>query len=136
MTNFTPKHQTTYSAGADLVAAEETVIMPNETVLVSTGYFIPKYFRSETFGDFRPVFMLAARSSIAYKKGLILMNGLGILDIDYEQEVRVMYRNLTNEPVTLEEGERIAQIIPMGYIPNFFEVIDKERTGGFGHSGK
>lgn len=120
-----PQHQTKFSAGADLTCAEEITIEPNTTVLVKTGYFIEH--RLEGL-----VYMLFARSSIAYKKGLLLMNGVGVIDSDYVEEVLVMYRNVTDKSVTLEEGERIAQIVPMNYVMGEYKVKDTERSGGFG----
>jgi dUTP pyrophosphatase len=123
-----PQHQTKFSAGADLTCSETVTIAPDTTVLVKTGYYIEH--RLEGL-----VYMLFARSSIAYKKGLLLMNGVGVIDSDYTNEVLVMYRNVTNEDVTLDEGERIAQIVPMNYVLGEYSVKDVERKGGFGSSG-
>ena len=120
--------QTKKSAGADLTAAENVTIDVNETVLVPTGYFLPESDGQEIF------YALAARSSIAYKKNLLLMNGLGIIDADYKEEVKVMYRNLGTVPVQLLKGERIAQLIALEYLP-VFPAVDQERQGGFGSSG-
>ena len=47
-----------------------------------------------------------------------------------------MYRNVGLEPVKLEKGERIAQLVPLTYVSNIFEVIENERNGGFGSSGR
>ena len=63
------------------------------------------------------------------------MNGVGVIDADYPNEVMVMYRNVTDEPVILEEGERIAQIVPMNYVTDIYGVKDEERVGGIGSSG-
>lgn len=123
-----PQHQTKFSAGADLICAETITIQPNTTKLVKTGYFLNEVREGL-------VYMLFARSSIAYKKGLLLMNGVGVIDADYPNEVMVMYRNVTDEPVILEEGERIAQIVPMNYITDIYGVKDEERVGGIGSSG-
>lgn len=57
------------------------------------------------------------------------MNGVGIIDSDYKDEVKVMYRNVGTESIVLEKGERIAQII-LSYLP-LFEALDNEREGGF-----
>lgn len=121
------KRQTKYSAGADLTCSKQTVIEPNQTVLVPTDYYIDNHETSMFY-------MLCARSSVALKKNLLLMNGVGVIDSDYKDEVKVMYRNVGTEPVVLEKGERIAQIIPLAYLP-LFEALDNERDGGFGSSG-
>lgn len=122
------KRQTKYSAGADLICSEDTTIQPNQTVLVPTGHFVEQK-EDDMF------YMLCARSSIAFKKNLILMNGVGIIDCDYKDEVKCMYRNMGTETVILEKGERIAQIIPIDFIP-MYDSMDKEREGGFGSSGE
>ena len=122
-------HQTKFSAGADLTCTESITIEPNTTKLVKTGYFLDEVLDGV-------VYMLFARSSIAYKKGLLLMNGVGVIDADYDKEVLVMYRNVTNEPVTLDKDERIAQIVPMNYITGIYKVKDQERSGGFGSTTK
>ena len=134
MTDFTPKHQTKYSAGADLIAAVETHILPNETVLVSTGY----YFSDEVLNKLqsnRLVVNLHARSSLAWKKQLLLMNGVGVIDADYTDEIKVMYRNMGTEVVVLQEGERIAQLVPLAFVSDIFDTIDNTREGGFGATG-
>ena len=133
--NTTPKHQTKFSAGADLIAAEDTIINPNQTVLVSTGYFFSEEVLSK-LQKYNLVLNLHARSSLAWKKNLLLMNGVGVIDADYSDEIKVMYRNVGLEPVKLEKGERIAQLVPLTYVSNIFEVIENERNGGFGSSGR
>lgn len=123
------KHQTKHSAGADLECSETITIKPNETVLVKTNYYLDKVREGV-------VYILFARSSICLKKGLILANSVGVIDSDYPNEVMCMYHNLGNTDVTLEKGERIAQIVPMHYITDIYETVDKEREGGFGSSNK
>ena len=134
VTEFTPKHQTKFSAGADLIAAEDTIINPNQTVLVSTGYFFSEEVLSK-LQKYNLVLNLHARSSLAWKKNLLLMNGVGVIDADYRDEIKVMYRNVGLEPIKLEKGERIAQLVPLAYVSDIFEVIENERNGGFGSSG-
>lgn len=127
---MTPIHKTTGSAGADLVCAKTITIQPNETALVSTGAYVPSGLSS------RICLLLMIRSSIALKKRLILSNGVGLIDSDYSDEIKAMFTNLNTEPVTLEKGERIAQLVPMRYVDGVFPVDNIERTGGFGSSGK
>jgi dUTP pyrophosphatase len=122
--------QTKNSAGADLAASIEVVIPPQSIVLVPTGEWLDAGF-SDKEGIF---YLLAARSSLAYKKGLLLANGVGIIDGDYKDEIKVMLYNSTSEPVTIEAGERIAQLIPTTYLP-LFPSLDNDRNGGFGSTG-
>ena len=124
-----PTHKTKGSAGADLVCAKTVTIQPNETVLVSTGSYVPSGLPKGV------ALLLMARSSIAYKKRLLLSNGVGLIDSDFPDEIKCMYTNLNTEPVTLERGERIAQLVPVQYVYGVFEIEDKERSGGFGSTG-
>lgn len=128
-----PTHKTLYSAGADLESNETVTIEPSQIRLVGTGFSLT-YDQRHYMGCM--VFMLAIRSSIALKKGLTLGNGVGIIDLDYADEIKVMLFNPTDKPVTIECGERIAQLIPMQYVPGVFDVEDKTRKGGFGSTGQ
>jgi len=128
-----PTHQTTKSAGADLYAAETVTIEPQQVRLVGTGFSLTELpFQA----DHDLVFMLCNRSSIAYKKALMVCNGVGVIDQDYQDEIKVMYINMSGEPQTIKKGERIAQLVPMRYVPFLFDVEDSERTGGFGSTDK
>lgn len=124
-----PTHQTTKSAGADLYAAETVTIEPNQVRLVGTGFSLPELSHR---ADHDLVFMLCNRSSIAYKKQLMVCNGVGVIDQDYKDEIKVMFINLSHEPQTIEKGERISQLVPMRYVPYIFDVENNERVGGFG----
>ena len=130
-----PTHQTAKSAGADLYADETLTIAPGMVKLVETGFFIRDLMLNERAGS-DLVFMLCNRSSIAYKKSLMVCNGVGVIDQDYQDEVKVMYINLSGEPQTIIKGERIAQLVPMRYVPFIFDVEYKERSGGFGSTNK
>ena len=139
--------QTNNSAGADLSASEEVVIYAGEIVLVPTGYYLDNTTGGSFCGGvFSRVFneavtnsnifyLLAARSSLAYKKGLLLANGVGIIDSDYKDEIKVVLYNSTKETVIISKGERIAQLIPTNYLP-IFPSLDNERSGGFGSTGE
>lgn len=125
-----PKHKTAGSAGADLICSTETIIQPGETKLVSTDSFVPAGLPNGI------ALLLMIRSSIALKKRLILSNGVGLIDADYRDEIKVMITNLNTEPVTLELGERIAQLVPIQYVNGVFECENLDRLGGFGSTGK
>lgn len=136
-----PTHQTTKSAGADLYAAETVTIKPQQVRLVGTGFslldILPNQYtkKRKAMGD-DLVFMLCNRSSVAYKKALMVCNGVGVIDQDYTDEVKVMYINLSGEPQTISKGERIAQLVPMRYVKFIFDIEDGERTGGFGSTSE
>ena len=122
--------QTAFSAGADLSASKDVTIPPWQIVLVPTGF----YLNSDLSDGGNTFYLLAARSSLAYRKGLLLANGVGIIDYDYKDEVKVMLYNTSNSDVTISAGERIAQLIPLQYLP-LFPTLDNERIGGFGSTG-
>lgn len=121
-----PTRQTKKSAGYDLTACETVQIAPEEVVLVPTGIAI-EIPENEWAGIY-------IRSSMALKRGLVLPNSVGVIDSDYfPNEVKVMVRNVTKEIVTIEKGERIAQVIFHGYLTVSDEAeIATERNGGFG----
>ena len=121
-----PTHQTTGSAGADLVCAKTITIQPGETQLVSTGAYVPSGLPNGI------ALLLFPRSSIALKKRLLLANSVGLIDSDFDCEIKCMYTNLNTVPVTLESGERIAQLVPMQYVYGVFPVANAARKGGFG----
>ena len=128
-----PTYQTNKSAGADIASCETVTINPNQIKLVSTGYTL-------TNNDVNGVgaIFLFARSSLAYKKGLLLANGVGLIDIDYRDEIKVMLLNTTEQAVTIEKGERIAQLVPvsvLGVKQMSFPVLNQDRVGGFGSTG-
>jgi len=129
-----PSYMTEHAAGMDLHAALEQplVVTPGGRTLVPTGLAleIPVGFE----GQVRP------RSGLALKKGISLPNSPGTIDADYRGELGVIVINLGSEPVTIESGDRIAQLIiaPVERVA-LLEVVDLEDTerssGGFGHTG-
>lgn len=128
-----PTHQTTKSAGADLYAAETVTIEPQQVRLVGTGFSLAELPYQ---ADHDLVFMLCNRSSIAYKKALMVCNGVGVIDQDFEDEIKVMYINMSGEPQTINRGDRIAQLVPMRYVPCVFPANETERSGGFGSTSE
>lgn len=118
-------------AGSDLRISKTITIEPGQTVLAPTGTAL-----TAPEGTFA---MLALRSSMP-RKNIEIPNGIGVIDPDYTGVIYVWLHNFGNEPVTLNEGERIAQVIFVPYVtPKFYEVEnlkDTERgAGGFGSSG-
>ena len=129
-----PSYATDGAAGADLRAAlEETLVLsPGERALVPTGVTleIPPGFEGQ----------VRARSGLALKKGLALANGVGTIDSDYRGEVGVLVVNLGSEPVALQRGDRIAQLVIAPVVRAAFEAgealaVSARGAGGFGSTG-
>ncbi|MBR3934357.1 MAG: dUTP diphosphatase [Clostridia bacterium] len=123
------------AAGMDLTACLETSITlkPLERALIPTGIAIS--LPSEKYGAF-----LFARSGLASKHGITLANCVGVVDSDYTGEIKVALVNLSNNEYTIENGERIAQMVIMEVAKANFTVVDElaktERgSGGFGSTG-
>lgn len=135
-----PKRGTTGSAGYDFEVAEDVVIQPlsesKKGLLVKTGVKvkIPK----NTYLALHP------RSSLFNKKGLILANGVGVIDSDYYENddndghVMVNVVNLTDASVVLKKGEKIAQGIVVQYFTTGEDTFSEgeKRSGGFGSTDK
>jgi len=130
-----PAYATEGSAGLDLKAAltSPLLLKAGERGVVPTGLKmeIPLGFE----GCVRP------RSGLAAKHGLTLTNSPGTIDSDYRGEVKILVVNLGEEPVTIQRGERIAQLliapIARAKIMKVDQVQDTARgEGGFGHTGK
>ena len=125
---------TEYSAGADLYSlkGESIIVDPGCTVLVHTG--IAMEIPEGTVG------LIFARSGLATKKGLAPANKVGVIDADYRGEIMVALHNHSSVPVTVEGGERIAQIAIVPFIKADFSVVDElsstdRGAGGFGSTG-
>lgn len=121
------------AAGYDLYATANYEIAPHSTIKVGTGISIA--LPDNSFGA------IFARSGLATKKGLRPANCVGVCDSDYRGEYIVPLHNDTDEMMSIEAGERIAQLIVMPFIPVEFEEVDEldetERgAGGFGSTGK
>ena len=129
-----PTYETEGSAGADLRAYldEPVTLQPGERRLVPTGLFVELPVGIEA--------QIRARSGMAIKHGIGLVNGVGTVDSDYRGEWNVPLINFSNEPYTIHNGERIAQVVFASYVKGEFVVTEKidetERgAGGFGHTG-
>lgn len=129
-----PAYATAHSAGMDLLAAVETdmILGSQQRVLVPTGIAIalPEGFEAQ----------VRARSGLAIKNGLSLLNGPGTIDADYRGEIKVILANLGQESFTITRGMRIAQLVIARYTrANWQEVAELEAStrgrGGFGSTG-
>ncbi|HEL0026667.1 TPA: dUTP diphosphatase [Streptococcus equi subsp. zooepidemicus] len=132
-TELLPKRETAHAAGYDLSVAEETSIAPGEIILVPTG--VKAYMQD---GE---VLYLYDRSSNPRKKGLVLINSVGVIDGDYygnlanEGHIFAQMKNITDQTITLAVGERIVQGVFMPFLIADGDQADGERTGGFGSTG-
>jgi dUTP pyrophosphatase len=128
-----PEPATGGAAGFDLAAAADVEIPPHGIRLVGTGLVI-----GVPEGHFLGIF---ARSSTPLKRGLMVANGVGIIDSDYcgpDDEIKIQVLNITDTPVTVTRGDRLAQgiVLPCPRI-EWEEVQEMTRTsrGGFGSTG-
>ena len=128
-----PKYMTALSAGADLFASQECIIEPMQTLAVPTGLYIESYELYELSPNTIPELQIRARSSLAFKHGILLANGVGTVDLDYPDEIKVLLWNSNHEKTfSISPGERVAQILlAYTYRIQQFEV-GGVRTGGFG----
>ena len=129
-----PRYATPLSAGVDLCANPDAplTLAPPERRLVPTGLYIalPAGYEAQV----RP------RSGLALKHGITLLNSPGTIDADYRGELGVILANLSDQPFTVADGDRIAQLVIARHETVTWEPVealgDTERgEGGFGHSG-
>lgn len=130
-----PTYGSSQAVGADLYACLEApvTIQPGEVFWVPTG--IALEVPAGCAG------LVYARSSMGAKRGLAPANKVGVVDPDYRGEVRVVLLNHSNQPQTLEPGERVAQFVITPVLTPVYvesdELSDTSRgTGGFGSTGK
>ena len=129
-----PKYQTELSAGMDLYANidEPITLKPLERTLVKTGLFIslPKSYEAQI----RP------RSGLAFKNGITVLNTPGTIDADYRGEIGVILVNLSSQDFTINDGDRIAQMVIAKHETAIWEEVENldetnRGEGGFGSSG-
>ena len=129
-----PSYETLASAGMDLRAniSEAITLQPLERAIIKTGLFLelPIGFEAQV----RP------RSGLAAKNGVTVLNAPGTIDADYRGEVGVILVNLSNTPFTVENGERIAQMIIAKHERADWELVTElsetvRGEGGFGSTG-
>lgn len=130
-----PQYATEHSAGMDLRAnlSEAVVLQPLERKIIPTGLFIelPEGYEAQI----RP------RSGLAAKHGITCLNTPGTIDADYRGEIGVILANVSNEPFTVTDGERICQMVIAKYtkaeLVEVQELSSTERgAGGFGSTGR
>lgn len=130
-----PGYATELSAGMDIRAnlTEPVVLKPLERKLIPTGLYIalPGGYEAQM----RP------RSGLALKHGITLLNTPGTIDADYRGEIGIILVNLSAEPFTVNDGERICQMVIATHSQVKWEAVEtldetERGVGGFGHTGK
>ena len=130
-----PAYGSADAAGADLYALTHgpVEIAPGGTALIRTGIAIsiPQGY----------VGLVFARSGLATRQGLAPANKVGVIDADYRGEVMVFLHNHGSHPQTVEDGDRIAQLVVTPYLTAQFQIVDEldetqRGSGGFGSTGR
>lgn len=131
---YLPEYATEKSAGMDLKAniTESITLNPLERTMIPTGLSIA--LPDGTEAQIRP------RSGLAAKYGISVLNAPGTIDADYRGEIKVILVNLSNEPFTINPGERIAQMVVARYERVEWEAVEtldetERGAGGFGSTG-
>lgn len=133
--NDLPTYATTGSAGLDLRAciAESLSIAPGETLLIPTGFAVYLH-------DPKLAAMILPRSGLGHKHGIVLGNLVGLIDSDYQGEIKVSLWNRSNTTYQISPLERIAQLVIVPIIQANFQIVDEftesqRGEGGFGSTG-
>jgi len=132
-----PQYATDGSAALDLRACldEAVTVAPGETVTIPSGIAI-------SIHDPNLVAILAPRSGLGIKHGIVLANTIGVIDSDYQGEIKIGIRNQGSEPYSIQPGERVCQMLFMPVVQASLRVVEEfseesaRGTGGFGHTGK
>lgn len=129
-----PEYETPGSAGFDVSACidKQVILKPGERALIPTGLFfeVPVGYEAQ----------VRARSGLAVKHGIGLVNGVGTVDSDYRGEVKIAIINLGSEDFAINDGDRIAQVVIAPYVQVDIERVEQlsetdRGEGGFGHTG-
>jgi len=130
-----PEHATDGSAGVDLRACldQPLTVKPGETHLIGTGISIH-------IADPGYAAMLLPRSGLGHKHGIVLGNLVGLIDSDYQGELKVSCWNRGDTEFTVKPGERICQMIIVPVVQAEYEIVEEfdesdRGAGGFGHTG-
>jgi len=130
-----PAYATAASAGLDLRAALDAplILQPGDTALVPSGLAIH-------LADPTLCALVLPRSGLGHRHGIVLGNGTGLIDADYQGPLLVSLWNRGREPFTIEPGDRVAQLVVVPIVRAALQVVDtfeeSERgSGGFGHTG-
>ena len=129
-----PSYQTNSSAGMDLRASLDSsvILRPLQRALVPTGLYLELPIGYEA--QIRP------RSGLAYKHGISIVNSPGTIDADYRGEIKVLLVNLSDQDFTVEDGERIAQMVvarheTVEWLESLSLTETERGAGGYGSTG-
>lgn len=135
-----PKYETDGSVGMDMRSNVDMIIEPNKRDMVSTGIFVSlpgPFYNSLTDEKWGYEIQIRPRSGLSAKKGIIILNTPGTIDMDYRGEIKVILYNTNDEPFVINKGDRIAQMVF-----NRIEIVEwnkvselsetKRGEGGFG----
>lgn len=130
-----PAYATEASAGMDLRAALDTplVLEPGDAALVPSGIALH-------LGDPHLCAVVLPRSGLGHRHGIVLGNGTGLIDADYQGPLLISVWNRGHEAFTIQPGDRIAQVMVLPVVRVELQVVDTfadsaRGTGGFGHTG-
>lgn len=129
-----PERSTKYSAGYDFFNTNDVICKSHKITMIPTG--IKAKFPEDE------MLLLFNRSSNPKKKGLIILNGVGVVDSDYygnadnDGEMAFVFYNMLDEDVRIEAGEKLGQGIFVKYAKTDDDIAEGERQGGFGSTGK
>ena len=131
-----PAYATEASAGLDLRAAldEPLALQPGDAALIPSGLAIH-------IADPRLCAVVLPRSGLGHKHGIVLGNGTGLIDADYQGPLMISAWNRGRQAYVIEPGERIAQLVLLPIVRARLEVVDTfaesaRGAGGFGHTGR
>lgn len=132
-----PQYATEGSAALDLRACltDPVTVLPGETVTIPSGIAI-------SINNAGLVAILAPRSGLGIKHGLVLANTIGVIDSDYQGEIIIGIRNQGPKPYTIQPGERICQMLFMPVTQVRLQLVENfsnqtaRGSGGFGHTGR
>ncbi len=131
-----PEYATEGAAALDLRACieEAVTLQPGETVTIPSGIAIGIH-------DPGLVAILAPRSGLGIKHGIVLANTIGVIDSDYQGEIKIGLRNQGQAPYTIQPGERVCQMLFIPVVQASLRVVEvfsedsRRGAGGFGHTG-
>ena len=130
-----PQHATSGSAGLDLRVVLESpiTVLPQQTILLPTGIAL-------NIADSSLAALILPRSGLGHKHGIVLGNLVGLIDSDYQGELKVSCWNRSEEPFIISPGERIAQLVFVPIVQAKFNIVSDfvasaRGTAGFGSTG-
>ena len=130
-----PEYATAASAGLDLRAAldQPLTLAPGDTALVPSGLAVH-------VGDQILCAVILPRSGLGHRHGIVLGNGTGLIDADYQGPLLISLWNRGRAPFTIEPGDRVAQLVVVPIVRASLQVVDTfeesaRGSGGFGHTG-